>query len=75
MRIDGRHMNQRELLIRLKELLAESCGAEVGIEVILTTIDDAGRVKAFISMSGCDTEVVRQDGCFIVRVSGRACCV
>jgi len=65
-----------EVLLELREVLKANCGAEeVFIDVLLATMRDAKRVRAFMSMSGCSTNIDKADGHFVVRASGRACCV
>jgi len=73
--IDARGIELKEVYIRLKEILASKLGAEVFIEIRLGTLNDTRSVKAFVSMTGCKTEVREEEGYYVVVIKGSPCCV
>ncbi len=72
--VDARTIASRELLLRMRDLLADHCGREVSVEVFLAGEGDAKRLRAFVSMSGCKTIVEKKEGYYIVRITGNVCC-
>ncbi len=74
MTVDARTLDSKELLMRMRDLLADHCGREVSIEVFLSGERDTKRLRAFVSMSGCLTTVEQKEGYYIVRVTGSVCC-
>ncbi len=74
MHIDARSIDSQELLIRLKEILASNRGCNVDIEILFNTLDETKKINAFISMSGCRTEVEKKDECYIMHVRDIPCC-
>ncbi len=72
--VDARTLETRELLLRMREVLADNCGREVFIEVFLSAENETKRLKAFVSMSGCQTIVEKKEGYYIVRITGNVCC-
>jgi len=72
---DGRNIEVREVLLRLKEALTSCIGEEVSIDILLKELDDVRRVKAFASMSGCVTAIEGRDGYYLLRIRGNVCCV
>jgi hypothetical protein len=74
MHIDARELDLKDLFIKLKEILASKLGCEVSIEVLVNTSDDAKRLTAFVSMSGCRTEIDKKDNYYIMQITGIPCC-
>ncbi len=72
--VDARTLETRELLLRMRDVLADHCGQEVFIEVFLSGEGETKRLKAFVSMSGCQTVVERKEGYYIVHITGNVCC-
>ena len=75
MEIDGRYSELHEILLQIREILAASVGREVLMEVLIKTPNEARKVKAFVSMSGCKVHMDKKNGHFVVRVTGAVCCV
>ena len=73
--IDARELESRELFLKVRGILAERCGREIDIEVLLSTSRESKKLKAFASMSGCRTSIREKDGFFIAHITGNACCV
>ncbi len=74
MRIDARDINTQELFIQLKEILSSKFGCDVHIEILTNTPADIKKITAFVSMSGCNTEIDRKEEYYIIRVKGIPCC-
>jgi hypothetical protein len=72
--LDARSLDAKELFLRMRNLLAEHVGQEVSVEVFLSGEKDMKRLRAFVSMSGCQTIVVQKEGYYIVRITGSVCC-
>ncbi len=75
--LDAREFeHSSDLFRKLKELLAMQCGGEVLVEVVLNTYDVAKKVKAFASMSGCNTsiDIDKEKDYYVVRITGTPCC-
>jgi hypothetical protein len=72
--VDGRILETRELLLQMRDVLAGNCGQEVCIEVYLTREAETKRLKAFVSMSGCQTIIEKKEGYYVVRITGSVCC-
>jgi hypothetical protein len=72
--VDARTLDTRELLLRMRDVLADHCGREVSVEVFLSSDRETKRLKAFVSMSGCQTIVEKKEGYYIVRITGSVCC-
>ncbi len=74
--IDARTLNSQELFIKLKEILASQIGKDVFIEIMLNTQSETKRLKAFVSMSGCQTtDVEKKEGYYVMCIKGSPCCV
>lgn len=75
MQIDGRQMDHVDLFRKLKEILDAGRGEEeVAMDVLVNTAEDAKKVKTFVSMSGCGTEIDKKDNFYIIHVKGFPCC-
>ncbi|UCD34496.1 MAG: hypothetical protein JSU90_09370 [Nitrospiraceae bacterium] len=75
MQIDARHLELVQLFKKLKELLDAGRGEqEILIDVLVNTASDANKVKTFVSMSGCGTEIDKKDNLYIIHVKGFPCC-
>ncbi len=72
--VDARTLDSRELMLRMRDLLANHCGREVSVEVFLAGERDTKRLRAFVSMSGCQTVVEEKEGYYVVRITGSVCC-
>jgi hypothetical protein len=48
-------------------------GQEVSIELLVDKGCDIRKVKAFLRMSGCQTEIAARDGGSVVRITGGCC--
>jgi hypothetical protein len=74
--IDARGVELKELFVKLKEILSTDgrCG-DVCIEILLDTHNAAQKVRAFVSMTGCQTEIKEKKGCYVLYVTGSPCCV
>ena len=75
MHIDARKIDQQKLFARLKEMLASNkeCG-EISIEILVGTLAEANKVKAFASMSGCRAESGKEGDHYKVNLKGSPCC-
>lgn len=74
-RIDARRLKPEELFMKLKEILESKMGMNVLIEILLDRHSAAKKVRAFVSMTGCQTELEEKDGYYVMRVTGSPCCV
>lgn len=72
--IDAREIELLDLLLQLRELFAAQCGLEVNVDVLVGDFRNSKKVSAFAAMSGCQTETVERDGCYLVRITGSICC-
>ena len=75
MHIDARKLDEQELFARLKEILSSNreCG-EISTDILVGTLAEANKIKAFASMSGCRTGVEKKDDCYIIYLKGNPCC-
>lgn len=75
MLIDAREIDQRDILVRLKDELSSRHGCDnVQIDVMVSTEVDAKKIKGFVSMSGCRAEIDKKDNCYIICIRGIPCC-
>ncbi len=74
MQIDARKLGIEELLRKLKEILASQHGCDVDIDILLSTTEDAKKITAFVSMSGCTAHVDKNNNYYIMHISGTICC-
>jgi hypothetical protein len=72
--LDARTIDMRELFAQMRDLLADHVGQEVSVEVFLSGERDTKRLRAFVSMSGCQTIVEQKEGYYIVHITGSVCC-
>ena len=75
MHIDARKLDEQEIFARLKEILSSNreCG-EISTDVLVGTLAEANKIKAFASMSGCRTEIENKGDCFRIHLKGNPCC-
>lgn len=73
MRLDMRGLGQDEPLRRIRDILRNSCPDDEIIEVLIDSEQDAKRLKAFMSMSGCTVELSREGPRWIVKMTGKNC--
>ncbi len=73
MNIDGREIESKELLLQLREIFAQHCNREVSLEVLLRTMQDAKRAKAFVAMCGLRTAIEEKEGFCLLKISGTSC--
>ncbi len=71
--IDGRGIQIEETLKKVREFLNTRCSLEDAVEVLLSSTEDAKKVKAYVSMTGCITEVKKIDDHYSMIVSGGTC--
>lgn len=74
MYIDARILEHQEVVLKIREILAEKHGCEVQIEILVSTMAEVKRIKAFVTMSGCIVETDKKDNYFIMHVTGAPCC-
>jgi hypothetical protein len=74
MQLDARDLDSKELFLRLRDILASKRGSEVDLEVMIRTAGETTKVKAFVTMSGCRTEIEKSEDCYIMHISGSPCC-
>jgi hypothetical protein len=74
MLIDARKLKSQELFLQLRDILGSKRGCNVQIEILINTLKDTKKVKAFVSMSGCNTNVEKKNDYYILHVSGTPCC-
>lgn len=75
MTIDARELESHELFRKLKDILTSKVGTDVFIEILFDTRPAAKKVRAFISMTGCQTELEEKEEYYVLRVTGSPCCV
>ena len=75
MLIDAREIELQELFVRLREIMCNSSGKEVMVDVLISDDSDCRKVTSFASMSGYRTTVENKEEHCVVRISGYACCV
>lgn len=73
--IDARNRELKELFVKLKEILESKVGTDVFIEILIDPFTDVKKIKSFVSMSGCRTDVEEKGEYYIVRLTGTPCCV
>ncbi len=74
MHIDARELEYQELVLKVREILASCHGNDVNIEILISTLAEAKKVKSFVSMSGCKSEIDKKDSYYIMRIKGTPCC-
>ena len=74
MYIDARTLEHQELVLKIREILAAKHGCEVNIEILISTMAEVKKIKAFVTMSGCNAEVDKKDDSYIMHVTGAPCC-
>ncbi len=74
MLIDARELKSEELFIKLKGILASERCRDVSIEILFDTYQEAKRAKAFVSMSGCSTDIEEKDDYYSMQITGSPCC-
>lgn len=74
MHIDARELEYQELVLKVREMLTSKHGNDVNVEILISSIDDAKKVKAFVSMSGCKSEIDKKNSYYIMRIKGTPCC-
>lgn len=72
--IDARTLEHQELVLKIREILAAKHGCEVQIEILISTMAEVKRIKAFVTMSGCKVEIDNKDDYYIMYVTGAPCC-
>lgn len=72
--IDAREIALTDLFLQLKDLFAERCNLDVSVDVLVGNFRDSKKISAFAAMSGCQTETLDGDGCYVVRITGSVCC-
>jgi hypothetical protein len=71
--IDGRNQSLKELLLALRDALKTQTGQEVSIELLVDKGCDIKTVKAFLRMSGCETEIEERGEGRVMRITGGCC--
>jgi hypothetical protein len=74
MQLDARDLDSKELFLRLRDILASKRGSEVDLEIKIRSAGETKKVKTFVSMSGCRTEIEKTEECYIMHISGIPCC-
>jgi hypothetical protein len=72
--LDANNETLESIFLKLKEILASKLGSEVSIKVLTNSQADANKLKAFVSMSGCQTTIDKKDECYIIHITGSPCC-
>ncbi len=72
--LDANNETLESILLKLKEILSSKYGSEVSIRVRTNSQADANKVKAFVSMSGCQTNIDKNNECYIIHITGSPCC-
>ncbi len=72
--LDANNETLESIFLKLKEILSSKYGSEVSIKVLTNSQADAKKVKAFVTMSGCQTNVDKKDECYIIHITGSPCC-
>jgi hypothetical protein len=72
--LDANNETLESIFLKLKEILASKLGSEVSIKVLTNSQADANKLKAFVSMSGCQTTLDKKDECYIIHITGSPCC-
>ena len=73
-KFDARKLGNKELFIKLREMLATERGKEVYIELLVNSHNSVRSVNAFVSMAGCRTEIKEKEGYYVVVIRGIPCC-
>ncbi|MCK5504140.1 MAG: hypothetical protein KAJ10_03210 [Thermodesulfovibrionia bacterium] len=73
--LDTKELELKELFIELKDILTSKLGKEVSIRICVYSQSEAAKIKAFITMSGCQIKVDKKEGCYILHITGCPCCV
>ncbi len=71
---DTRELEIGEVFIKLKDLLASKLGKDVSIRICVYSQSEAAKIKAFITMSGCQIKVDKKEECYILHITGCPCC-
>jgi hypothetical protein len=74
MQIDARELDLKDLLAKLKEILSSKYGCNVSLEILVSKAADVQKITAFVSMSGCKTNIDKKNNYYIMHVEGIPCC-
>ncbi len=75
MHIDARKLDEQELFAKLKDLLSSKRDCDgISIEILVGTLAEVHKIKAFASMSGLQAEVANNGDHFMIHLKGNPCC-
>lgn len=73
MLLDLRGYPEEESLKKVRDILRYSCPEDDILEVLISSENLAKKLKAFLSMSGCQVEFFRSGLNWIVKSTGKNC--
>ncbi|MEJ2324905.1 MAG: hypothetical protein P8Y77_08995 [Nitrospirota bacterium] len=73
MDIDGRNSDDKEIILRLREIFRTQGGGQLYVNVAVSNKGLVKKIRAFAKMSGYDTECHDRDGYLEVRIFGSSC--
>jgi hypothetical protein len=71
--IDGRQLEERKLLMKLRDAFASREDLDVSVDVLLPDRALVSRVRAFSSMTGFSTVVEERAEHVVVHITGGSC--
>jgi len=71
--LDLRDLKGDEPFRKVREVLKDLCPEDEIFEIFLNNEALAKRMKGFMTMSGCNVELLRTQEAWIVKVTGRNC--
>ncbi len=73
MLLDMRGEPDEETLKKVRDVLRYSCPEDETLEVLINSERSAKMLRAFLSMSGCQVETLRDGSNWIVKMTGKSC--
>ncbi len=72
MLVDLRGTAEKNLFSELRDII-RSLDCDELLDVVVESMAVAKKVKCFLSMSGCDVEIIDSQNCFIIKMKSRNC--
>ncbi len=71
--VDLRGLEGKAPFEKLRDTMRPFCGKEVEAEILVDDEQTIGKIRQFVAMSGCTSDVADGGGFWTIRISGDAC--
>jgi hypothetical protein len=72
--IDARELKERDILLQLRDMFRQNEEAtEMCVNLLVADKSLVKKIRAFVKMSGYESEVQEKDGNFEIRIFGTSC--